>query len=95
MTNKIISQTMSIRPPTPYKIYCISRLHMNASEAKIKAQKKCQLSKADLDNIVKDCKSGKSNPGTVAQLKQVCQHYSIPHEGKKKADLVDIIAKNA
>lgn len=70
-------------------------LHMNVSEAKIKAQKKIQLSKADFDRIVKDCKSGKNNPGTVAHLRQVCDHFSIPHDGKKKNELVDIIAKKA
>ena len=68
---------------------------MNVSEAKIKAQKKIQLSKADFDRIVKDCKSGKNNPGTVAHLRQVCDHFSIPHDGKKKNELVDIIAKKA
>ena len=68
---------------------------MNASEAKIKTQRKVQLTKAVLDNIVKDCKSGKSNPGTVAQLVQACEDLSIPYKNKKKADLIDIIAKHA
>ena len=68
---------------------------MNASEAKIKSQKKtqvAQLSKIDLNNIANECKSGKTK-ATVAQLRQVCEQLSISHQGLKKAELVAIIAK--
>ena len=70
----------------------ITRLHMNASEAKIKSQKKTQLSQIDMDNIANECKSGKVK-ATVAQLRQVCEQLSISHLGLKKAELVALIAK--